>query len=236
MRVMESQECVTPESKTCTECGKTLPLDCFYRKGSRLFSKCKECTNEATRAKYLQNREVKLAKCAEYRKEKKAQIKQYMAAYYQKNRDEVLARCAEYRNRPESKEKESERQKMYYAARSAEIQARRKAAIEADPDRRARFNEYLKKHYLENKAYYISKGGKRRAFKLNATPLWANMDAIKRIYLLAEKISAETGIKHHVDHVIPLRGKKVCGLHVESNLQIIPETENKRKANKFIEG
>ena len=73
---------------------------------------------------------------------------------------------------------------------------------------------------------------KRRAKLLNATPLWADFDAIKVEYQLANWCSEVTGIKYHVDHIIPLRGKLVCGLHVENNLSIIPAKENLSKGNK----
>lgn len=236
MWVMESQECVTPESKVCKDCGTEKPITEFYRKGStgRFFTSCKECCKARDKANYLKNREAKLAKCAIRRSEKKAEIAEYMVGYYLRNRDSVLARSAEYRKRPEVMERERERQKMYYAARSAEIQAKRLAAM--TPERRDRFNRYLKQHYEANKPTYIAKGGKRRAVKLRATAAWADLDAIRRIYLMAEKISRETGIRHHVDHVIPLRGKTVSGLHVENNLQIIPATQNRRKANRLLEG
>lgn len=76
---------------------------------------------------------------------------------------------------------------------------------------------------------------KRRAAKLQRTPQWADEDAIRSIYDECAKTSKRTGIKHHVDHVVPLNGKNVCGLHVASNLQIIPAIENLRKRNKWVD-
>jgi hypothetical protein len=73
----------------------------------------------------------------------------------------------------------------------------------------------------------------RRAHKLQATPLWADQLAIRRVYIAARSISNNTGVPHHVDHFIPLVGKNVCGLHVETNLRIIPGLENIAKGNKL---
>lgn len=73
-------------------------------------------------------------------------------------------------------------------------------------------------------------------YKMNveqATVAWANLDKIREIYKLRNKLTNETGIPHHVDHIIPLNGRNVCGLHVEYNLQILSEVENKKKSNKF---
>ena len=69
--------------------------------------------------------------------------------------------------------------------------------------------------------------------EIERTPVWANFDVIDALYAESRKISRETGIPHHVDHVIPLRGKLVSGLHVEGNLQIITASENCSKHNRF---
>jgi hypothetical protein len=69
--------------------------------------------------------------------------------------------------------------------------------------------------------------------KYHVTPLWANKQAIKEQYTLAKTLTEQTGIKHHVDHIIPLRHPLVCGLHTETNLRVIPAWENIQKSNDF---
>lgn len=63
-------------------------------------------------------------------------------------------------------------------------------------------------------------------------PPWADLRAIQAVYWLCAKTTRETGIPHHVDHIVPLRGKTVSGLHVHWNLQVIPAVENLRKGAK----
>lgn len=66
----------------------------------------------------------------------------------------------------------------------------------------------------------------RRALKHKATPKWADIEKIRQIYK-----NCPEGF--HVDHIIPLKGKDICGLHIETNLQYLPASENIRKSNKF---
>ena len=74
---------------------------------------------------------------------------------------------------------------------------------------------------------------KRRAAQLERTVPWADLVSIQAIYSEAKRLTETTGVKHHVDHVIPLQGELVSGLHVESNLQVLTAQENCSKSNKF---
>lgn len=76
---------------------------------------------------------------------------------------------------------------------------------------------------------------KRKAAKLQATPRWVNWKKVQAIYRESRRLTEFTGIPHHVDHIVPLQGKTVCGLHCEANLQIIPASENCAKFNKWDE-
>jgi 5-methylcytosine-specific restriction endonuclease McrA len=77
----------------------------------------------------------------------------------------------------------------------------------------------------------------RQAAKLNATPSWLTKDdwgEIEAVYIAARQTSLLAGFNCHVDHIVPLRGKDVCGLHVPWNLQVLPRRENIAKSNKLI--
>jgi len=75
--------------------------------------------------------------------------------------------------------------------------------------------------------------GTRRAQQRQAMPVWADRKAIAAIYKQASEAWKQTGIAHHVDHIVPLSHKYVCGLHVPANLQVLTGKENMEKRNKF---
>ncbi len=72
---------------------------------------------------------------------------------------------------------------------------------------------------------------KRKATKLQATPSWANKEHIDSVYLLAS-INRKAGYDVQVDHIVPLRSDMVCGLHCESNLQLLLGSDNLFKGNR----
>lgn len=80
---------------------------------------------------------------------------------------------------------------------------------------------------------------KRYAGKIKRTPKWLTKEDLRQMelmYIEASRLSKETGVSYQVDHIIPLQGKSVSGLHVPSNLQILRADENIRKGNKFTPG
>jgi hypothetical protein len=101
--------------------------------------------------------------------------------------------------------------------------------------------EYRKKYkayYEENKLAFLARANKRRAAKLQALPKWLTpeqLEQIKELYTCAQMFKLYTGEEYHVDHIVPLQGENVCGLHVPWNLQVIPAKENQVKYNKLQE-
>jgi hypothetical protein len=106
---------------------------------------------------------------------------------------------------------------------------------------------YNRIHHEKKKAYRANynklnsdkrnaDAAKRRATKVNATPSWLTKEQHlenKEFYVLAQELQWLSNEKLHVDHIVPLRGYNVCGLHVPWNLQILPESMNLSKHNKF---
>lgn len=75
---------------------------------------------------------------------------------------------------------------------------------------------------------------KRRAIMIRlATPKWANMIEVAKVHKRRFEITQQTGVAHHVDHIVPIQGRNVCGLNNEFNLRVIPAVENLMKSNKF---
>lgn len=92
---------------------------------------------------------------------------------------------------------------------------------------------YEEAYRLRNLHKMAKKTSDRRAAELKAIPKWADHDAMRALYALAARKSRRSGMDHHVDHIVPLRSKLVCGLHVHTNLQVLSGAENCRKNNKF---
>jgi hypothetical protein len=100
---------------------------------------------------------------------------------------------------------------------------------------KTRRRELGKLHYEQNKSLYLMHSRTRKATIKRACPNCLNEDDLKiitSIYVECKRISESTGVIHHVDHIVPLNGKNVCGLHVPCNLQILTAEENLKKGNR----
>lgn len=71
--------------------------------------------------------------------------------------------------------------------------------------------------------------------KVQAAPLWADKDHIQAFYDVAAAYRA-MGVECEVDHIVPLRSPRVCGLHVGDNLQLLAPGSNKAKGNRYWPG
>jgi len=83
-----------------------------------------------------------------------------------------------------------------------------------------------------------AKAAKRRASKYNATPKWLTKEQlleIKEFYTLCKDLQwlSDFNDPLQVDHIVPLQGENICGLHVPWNLQILPRSLNIKKGNKI---
>jgi len=106
-----------------------------------------------------------------------------------------------------------------------------------------RYRQNTEKLNKQHEAYrksnldkFAAKEAKRRSRKLNATPPWLtkiHLIEIENFYWLAKDLETVTGQTYHVDHIVPLQGKTVCGLHVPWNLQVLPSDINLSKNNRF---
>jgi len=85
-----------------------------------------------------------------------------------------------------------------------------------------------------NRSEVNAHAAKRRAAKIQRTPSWADMEQISMWYEVASVLS-RGGVMFHVDHIVPLQGKTVCGFHSHDNMQILPWHENLKKHAKLKE-
>lgn len=100
------------------------------------------------------------------------------------------------------------------------------------------FKEYGKNWRRNNSDKNTAKSNRYRAGLDKATPKWLTEEQHKQIlafYSEAKRLTIESGILYEVDHIIPLNGKTVCGLHVPWNLQILTKVDNIKKSNKLGE-
>lgn len=228
----------TATVKDCLDCKQTKPIDEFYVKrrlksgASSYMSRCKTCYSRLSAGQYEKHKEARLARCREYRNENSERVAEYMRGYYQRNKDAIIQKCREYQSSAERKLADKIRQSRRYEELRDEIR-RRQNAYNATPEGRARQMERYKRHYERNQEYYTAKRAKRRAAELRAMPGWVDPKELLVFFKMARELTRKTGVRHAVDHIVPLRGRNVCGLHVPGNLQVIPWHENAKKFNHF---
>jgi hypothetical protein len=131
-------------------------------------------------------------------------------------------------------EKKKLRGKTYYEKTKDVLYAKTQAWLLQNPEKRS---VYANRHRQKHPDAKNASTAKRRSDKLKRTPVWLSKDElwlIREAYALAKQRTKMFGFTWHVDHVVPLRGRSVSGLHVPWNLQVIPAKANIAKGNKVI--
>jgi hypothetical protein len=121
------------------------------------------------------------------------------------------------------KECERAQKRERYNANREKNRAYGRGYYEANKDLLA---EYQKQYRTDNREQFATRQAARRAIQLSATPAWAELEKIEVVYQKAQEYGFE------VDHIVPLKGKRVCGLHVWENLQLMTREDNTKKNNR----
>lgn len=203
--------------KTCIACGVTKPYSEFYKRADSsdgYRGACKKC---------------KVKQSVDYAARHREQIQEYHKQYYAKriaDNPSFHAECY-----AANREKSLADSKKRYQINSAERIQKQKQWAEANPDKVRVYKKAWKKSNPGTVREYTVR---RRLSTQQQTPAWADVERIRAYYDVCTFFNEVNGYtKYHVDHIIPLRGKRVSGLHVHTNLRVIPARENERKNNRF---
>lgn len=205
--------------KHCRKCGTDKPRSEFSKAAKEkdgLQTQCKAC---------------KKIGCAASRAKKLEQYRQKSRDDYAKDPAAKLAKNRAWSDANKARHLQMSRD--YYARNKDEQLALNRAWRAANPERMRAAEKAWK---LANPEKVTAFAAKRRAAKLLRTPAWLTAEDIRKIedfYFQAKRLSEETGILYEVDHILPLQAKLVSGLHVPSNLQVLPRSKNRSKCNSW---
>ena len=222
--------------KKCTgPCGLIKPLSEFNvhkTSASGYDYRCKPCKSEYNKEYCKNNNVILKAKKKVFRQKNKESIAKYALKWCQENPDYH----SKYRKKNEAEKKE-------YGARyrASHLDMVRAKSLKHYYNNKDAIRIKQAKYRRENAHTIQASGAKRRADKLQRTPVWADLEAIKQVYADCIEINlaaatAGCSERFSVDHIVPLVSKLVSGLHVEYNLQIITIKENCSKGNRFTPG
>jgi len=180
---------------------------------------------EAKKKWAVDNIEKKRASGRRWLAANKERKREYNRRWLADNKERQKNNVARWRAENEAREKDNDR-KWYSKNRERQLAATRRWLIE----NKERKKETNRRWLVENKGAANAITARRRFRKFQATPGWLSSAHSEQIKLFYEAAAANAV---HVDHIVPLRGEDVCGLHVPWNLQLLDKVSNSNKGNKL---
>lgn len=234
--------------KKCSRCGVTKAADSFEsdkKSTTGLACWCRACRSETRKARYYSNREKEIAANKKWSQANKERHEFLKNRWHDENKEHYAQQQKEYRDN--RKDLISEYGREWYAKnkehklilgrhwyqRNKEYKDARNRQWRKDNPAKAR--QLARVYRMVNADRNRFQSAQYRAKKLEATPLWLNQDQIDEVldfHKAARLFQIYTGVEYHVDHIVPLQGETVCGLHVPWNLQLLPWNENLSKQNR----
>lgn len=198
-------------TKHCNKCDTTKSIDAFGRDAGRHDGRTYRC----------------LACRALSRAAMRVQIAEQKRVHYIANRERILARKQEGYAAVADKKREYQRE--YTDKNRLKLQEKSKQYHVTNPD-------YYKQFRVRFPDKVNGKEVRRKTAKMQRSPKWLTADdhwMMEQAYELAALRTKMFGFQWHVDHILPLQGVLVSGLHTPNNLQVIPGYDNLRKSNRF---
>lgn len=205
-------------TRVCTGCGIDKPFEMFHKNVNGKYGlspRCKTCTSEQGKQRLLENPDKNKLQCKNWSGRQSPEYKAKQAAYRKAN-----------------KEARKEYAKKHYLENKERLN---EISRENYLDNKDRYRKTAKLWRVANRSRANALAMKYHASKLSATPDWLSKEQISEIndlYAMVQMFKLYTGTEYHVDHIVPLQGETVCGLHVPWNLQLLPWDENISKGNR----
>lgn len=231
--------------KTCAKCKQQKQPSDFYaskrfKDGRR--TECKQCDKKRALDWHKNNPEKSAANNKEWHERNPEARARHRKTTYQNNIEKSKADSKKWKQ--ENKEKRDNTNAIYrqenreslrlkqldYSRENVELNRQRMRQWAKDnPEKMRERNKEWRKAHPEISRNRVRL---RRAQLSGAKVKWANKFIMRDIYDLARLRTKATGIAFHVDHIVPIKHKLVCGLHCEANLQVIEGLSNCRKSNR----
>jgi len=204
-------------TKHCKRCDTTKLTTEFGKQSDKkdgLRAHCKPCRRESDKVYRIHNSDKIKQYKKKYKEENKEAIKIKDHQYYLDNKERI---SAYFKDRRVGKVRDA---LISYGSSYRE-------------ENREMLREKNREYSKDNRAIRNANYARYRANKIQATPAWASDKYMKLWYEGAKIQEKLTGRKVHVDHIVPLKGANVCGLHCEDNMQWMFAEDNCSKGNKY---